>query len=141
MRRRGKGNMIVRRALAGIDVPVTEAVRALEAGEVQRDGAGFILEVCGAVFVLGRVDTGAEIHRRLPTEVVAGVFAMGSPDVRAAHAAGAVAAEVDPVAVGREGRRVIVTGATERFHLSRSSPRVAQAVAVRHVEVTSLDGA
>src|SRR5262245_15164350 len=132
--------MVIGLGLAGVDVPIAKPAGTLKAREVQRYGAVFILEVRWAILVEGRVDAGAEIDRRLPAEVVLCGFAMRSPDVRAAQAAVPVAAEVNPVAVGRERRGIIVPGAAERFHLSRGAPRVAHAVALRHVEVASLDG-
>src|SRR5262249_1435094 len=103
--------MVVGGDLAGINVPITEPVGALEAGEVKCYGPVLILEVSRPVLVLRRVNSTAEIHRRFPAEVIGRVSAVRCPDVREPAAAGAVAAEVDPVPVRGESRRIIVARA------------------------------
>src|SRR5262245_15370160 len=99
-------------------VPLSAGTLAVE---VEGDGPALVLEIGGSVVILRRVDARPEVDGGLPAEVIVIVLAVGGPDVHAPTAAGAVAPEVDPVAVRGERRRVIVPGTREGLDLSRRS--------------------
>ena len=86
----------------------------------------FIFKKCGTGIVVNRVDHAPEILGWLPAEIVALVFAMRDIQIHCSSRAApsrSVAMEVEPVAVGSEcGREIVTRGVDVGTEILRCAP-------------------
>src|SRR5437016_266287 len=85
---RGRRKRAVGHLLTHVNVGAAEA-GSPRAPEIELTGTPRdVFEVCGAVIVVGGVDSRAKVHGRLPGEIIMRVVAPCDPDVYSAHPTG-----------------------------------------------------
>src|SRR5439155_5284142 len=77
----------------------------------------------GPIVVRGAVHSAPQIRRRVPTEIVVDVAAIGDPQIGRAASARSIAPENHTVTIRRKRRRVVVADAAQLFDFSRRAPR------------------
>jgi len=132
----GRAEGLIRGESAGIDVIRANASRPVR-GKVKCDGPGLIiLEVERRKIVGEAVDAAAEVHRRLPGEVVPLVVASRDIEVSAAKPSGTVAGEIEPVSIeGKHCRVIVELGVNGGAEILRGSPGIVNAGPPRDPDV------
>src|SRR5262245_45521383 len=122
---------------AGVDVPVAQASRTIQAREIEGSNAGFfVLEERRAGVFEGRINSRPHVNWSLPGEVVMHVHTIGDPDVEATVTSRPVAVKKEPVAVARKGRaKVDGRGVDDRSEILGRTPGIIHAGALRNPDV------
>jgi hypothetical protein len=87
----GRTERTVRGKSTDVGIEITKAARPATGEEKLGNPTSSVLEVVGGGIERRGVDSRAEVHRRLPTEVVLGVSAPGNPDIVVAETSRPVA--------------------------------------------------
>jgi hypothetical protein len=82
---------VLRSESTDIGIEITKAPWPTTGEEEEGNPTSSVLEVVGGGIERRGVDSRAEVHRRLPTEVVLGVSAPGNPDIEVAETSRPVA--------------------------------------------------